>query len=437
MPLGMGMPTAQEGGVFAYILNMLFLFVFFFLMFKLQMYQIVAKLEKAAEDFEALAGTAKRAVVKQCVKGGGKRKKVTRFVNNFADFFVIPPLDADPYGIIHKVEHLLNTSESRFKEGASRIMPQGKTEELADISMSLKGVVGLNQIAKIVRNAVELAKTMKNFQIALIIQMQLPMLEKLAKGELEGTKAFLRRFPIGDAIGPYVIASMADDPGKELAEEMMVSRGRLQGRDIFFVKAKGPGARVGKPGDAVELLLKQNKISRVITIDAAAKLEGEKTGSVAEGVGVAMGGGVNPERVKIEETALKYNVPIDAIAIKMGMEEAIKPLNGKILKGMPEVKASIEDSLDRTPKGSNVIIIGVGNTVGIGNCKADIKDIPARVKQHDAKLKREKLKKRTFLQKLFPQKEEEEEGGQAEIPVTQPGDMGVGMYLLQNKLASL
>ena len=387
--------TNQEGGWMSGVFNLLVMFILFFFIFRLQMYQIIARMERVAVEFEQMVHVSKSRVVRKCVKKGGKRKDVKRYVDSFADFFVIPPLAADPYGIMDKIEHLLDSSEDRFEEAAKIIMPSRDPEDLADAAMALKGVIGMNQLAKIVRHAVELAKKMKNFQIALIIQMQLPLLKRMAKGQMAGTKAFLDRFPIGDSIGPYVAASYLTKAPTEIAKGMVSGKVNIEGRTIFVVKATGPGARVGKPGTGVEKLLKRNRIDRVITVDAAGKLEGEITGSIAEGVGVAMGGGANPERVKIEELCMKQKVPIDAIAIKMGIEEAIMPMNTKILKAADRARESVLDAIRREKKGAKIILVGVGNGVGVGNTKASLKKIPQKIKAREARLKKERDEKRS------------------------------------------
>ncbi|MFC1455083.1 DUF1512 family protein [Candidatus Undinarchaeota archaeon] len=403
MPLGLF--GNSEQGWTANLLNLVVMFILFYFLFKFQMYQIVAKMEIAAVKFEKMANEAKTKVVADCVKRGGKKKKVKKYVDTLADFFVVPPLDADPYGILTKVEHLLNTSEDRFVEASRFMLPGEDVEGQADISMALKGVVGLNQIAKVVRHAVEMAKKMKNFQIALIIQMQLPMLEKMAKGQLEGTKAFLKRFPIGDAIGPYMAATLSKKKPVEIAEGMMLSETTLNKRKIYVLKAMGPGGRVGKPGDAVLNVLNNHKINRMITVDAAAKMEGEKTGTVAQGVGVAMGGGVNPERAKIEVIAQEKKIPIDAIAIKMSIDEAIMPLRGSILNAENDVLEAISESLERTPLNSKILLVGVGNTIGVGNTPDSLKNIASKVKKYDKKRKKELEKKRNKgFRKYLPEK---------------------------------
>lgn len=407
----------NQTSVIGSILNFVFFFIFIFFIQKLFLYQMIAKLEKSAEDLEKMVRVARSKVVKACIKQGQKKADVTEYIKNFSDFFIIPPVDVDPYGILKKLEHVVNTSEDRFVEAAEKLVPNANSEVKADVNMSLKGVIGINQLAKIVRHAVEMAKKMNNFQLAFLIQMQLPFIEKLAKGELEGTKAFLDEHPIGDAIGPYVVASMCERKGKVL-DDMNVCETKLHGRRLILVKAVGPGARVGKPGSAIEKLLKQNKVSRVITVDAAAKLEGEETGSVAEGVGVAMGGGFH-EKAKIEELSTKQGIPMDAIAIKMSMDEAIKPMVLKVVKATPKVMSALETAVKRSPKNATLIVAGIGNTVGVGNTRHDIKGIESAIekkeKEHEARVK---------ARKWWQKKPEDEEGLEQDIegvPVARPG----------------
>jgi len=41
-------------------------------------------------------------------------KRVKESVSNFMNFFISPPVDIDPYGIMKKIEHIMNESERRF-----------------------------------------------------------------------------------------------------------------------------------------------------------------------------------------------------------------------------------------------------------------------------------------------------------------------------------
>jgi hypothetical protein len=124
---------------------------------------------------------------------------------------------------------------------------------------------------------------------------------------------------------------------------------------------------VGKPGDAVKAIAEENegKIANVIMIDGAMKLEGEAVGEVAEGVGAAIGGpGV--DQFKIEEALLKYHLPINAVIIREDIGDAVSPMRKEIFdssdKAIERIKQVI---LEKTKEGDKVIIVGVGNTMGI------------------------------------------------------------------------
>jgi len=258
--------------------------------------------------------------------------------------------------------------------------------------MGFAGGITVHEISKIVRHYVELVKQTKSIQIAMVLQMQLPMIEKIAKGMFKGTGALTEGRPIGDSIGPLVASELiGDKKSKEIEEGVVMTETNIEGRRVFVIKALGPGGRIGYPGKAVKKIIDKERITRVITVDAAAKLEGEKTGSIAEGVGVAMGGpGV--ERSYIEEVVVKNDIPLDSIVIKMSPEQAIEPMRKAIKDSVPNVMNSIKRSMERTKKGDRVIILGVGNSSGIGNSKKEIKKAMELVDAYERKLKAQKKK---------------------------------------------
>jgi hypothetical protein len=101
-------------------------------------------------------------------------------------------------------------------------------------------------------------------------------------------------------------------------------------------------------------------------IDAALKLEGEEPGEVAEGIGAAIGGpGV--EQFKIEESIVEHKIPLDAIIVKQDLGDAVSPMRKEIFDAVdPVIKRIKRLLMERTKKGDNVIIAGIGNTIGIG-----------------------------------------------------------------------
>lgn len=141
---------------------------------------------------------------------------------------------------------------------------------------------------------------------------------------------------------------------------------------------------MGKPGELIKWLIKRRKIARVIMIDAAGKLEGEKSGEVVEGVGAAIGGPPT-EKYKIEKITTKLKIPVDAIAIKESFIEAIKPLHKNLAKGSETAAELVKKGiLERTRPGDTVIVAGIGNTIGIGQRKEELpKEFPTPEKERE------------------------------------------------------
>jgi hypothetical protein len=155
---------------------------------------------------------------------------------------------------------------------------------------------------------------------------------------------------------------------RKVSKDVVVAETLIEGRRVISLKAEGPGGNVGKPGDAIRQIIEENggKIAMVVMVDAALKLEGDKSGEISEGVGAAIGG-PGTERFKIEEEAVKHKTQVYAIIIKESIQEAIAPMKKEIFEGAELALARIKKLIvDRTKEGETVIVAGIGNTVGIG-----------------------------------------------------------------------
>jgi hypothetical protein len=357
------------------------------------------KLEQSAAELDRMALKAENEVVKKLKNVDKKTKKS---IKRFLEFYAIPPVNLDPYGIVKKYDHILTLEKERFNYFVSQIAPEADSEERARIVMGLSGAIELNMIRKIVRHYVELIKKTKSINLAFIIQMQLPFIERIAKSLLKGTEALANGWPIGDSVGPYVAASMIGDvKPMEADEETIVVRKKYKDRELIIIKAKGPGGRTGNPGKVLEKIAQKEKIAKIITVDAAAKLEGERTGEVAEGVGVAMGG-VGVERYEIEEVAVKNKIPLDSIIIKMSQEEAIMPMPKDVLSAVPEAIELVHEAIERTKQKGKIVIIGVGNTSGVGNNAKGLDKTDEVIKYNIKRMElEEKAKKKKFRIPLF------------------------------------
>ena len=178
-------------------------------------------------------------------------------------------------------------------------------------------------IYKVVNHLFLTAKKQNNYPLILPLQMMMPFIMEEAEAMHKAIPAFKMGQPIGDGIGPMVIGKMMLGSKKELiAFQTVLSETEYDGRKLFLLKAEGPGATVGRPGDAVQSIVSKNKLDAIIMVDASLKMEGEESATIAQGFGAAIGG-IGTERFQIEDIATKNKIPIFAIVIKQSIKEAI------------------------------------------------------------------------------------------------------------------
>jgi len=366
--------------------------IFFLFGPRLMVTQTIIKIEKEVTELEEMAEKSKNYVIQSISKKPSPTLKTS--VKNFMEFFAVGPVSIDPYGVIKKLDHIIRNADEKFNYFTRQIAPGFSKEKQKNIKNALQGAITTHQIAKIVRHYLELIKKYKMFQLAMVIQMQIPLITRIAKAAMRATQAFVEGIPIGDSIGPLVAANLVKKDKVKIFEEheFIVAKSKIDGKDVWVSKAEGPGASTGYPGKFLKKFFKKQKIDRIITIDAALRLEGEKTGIVAEGVGVAMGGS-GVDRYEIEEIAVKRNIPLDAVAIKVSQEEALEPMKKEIFDAVPNAIENIKDILKRHKKKERVLIIGVGNSCGIGNSIEELKGLEKKLKTH-IKKKEEKKKKK-------------------------------------------
>ena len=145
----------------------------------------------------------------------------------------------------------------------------------------------------------------------------------------------------------------------------MLSETEYDERKLFLLKAEGPGSTVGRPGDAVDALVAKSKPDIIIMVDAALKMEGEDSAITAQGFGAAIGG-IGTERFQIEDIATKNNIPIFAIVIKQSIKDAITLMTKDIANQAENVRSQVYEMIhENTTPGQSVLLIGVGNTIGI------------------------------------------------------------------------
>ena len=284
------------------------------------------------------------------------------------EYFTIMPVDLDPNGIVRKIQHLIRVRDDTMRAEIRKLVPNADDVTASKLENIVEAITMLNMIYKIVRHFYLLGKKTTSMFFVVQLQMVMPILLQQAEALQKAIDAFKQGQPIGDSIGPMIAGKfMLDKEKRIIAKETVVARDEYNGRNVYFMKALGPGGTVGEPGTAVERLVKDLgiKFKIIIMIDAALKLEGEDTGTVAEGIGAAIGG-IGVEKYQIEEVATRYNIPLHAIIIKQSILDAITVMKREIAESIDKVNASIFRLInEKTREGDNILVIGVGNTLGV------------------------------------------------------------------------
>ncbi len=356
-----------------------FAFIFLLVIFgpRLMITQTVMKLEKDVLELENMASKARKFTVKRFIENPSR--EANEKVKSFMDFFVAVPVSTDPFGIIKKIDAVMRHGNKKHKLFVESLAPGISKTEKMNFSAALAHSSGIQQIAKIMRHYLETIKKYKIFQLAMILQMQFPLIKRMAVALYDSVDAFTKGLPIGDGIGPMVVANMIPSERnvkKIESEEFVYYKTKINGRDVILSKADGPGASIGHPGKFVEYIAKKEKITRIISVDAAMGLEGEKPGSIAEGVGFGMRGSNPVDSFEIEEIATKKGILLDSIAIKQIGEQALQPMRKEILNSMAKTSEKLKEMISLCGKNEKILVIGLGNTCGIGN---DVKSVDKAV----------------------------------------------------------
>lgn len=331
----------------------------------LQSRNILAKLK----ILETYALESKQKTIEYLKTNGSQNPEV--IFNTASEYFIINPVDIEPTDIIKRLDSLLKTQENRFERLIEEALPNADkiTKSLAITSLEISAA--LNQVYKVVRHYLLLGRKTNNWILIMQLDMLMHTLLRQAKSYRQALDVFLEGKPIGDGAGPLVVFNLVklSQPIEEISKDTIYYITSIDEKTVYAIKAKGPQSNVGHPGEAVEKLVEKlmsegKEIGMIITVDAALKLEGEETGSIAEGVGAAIGD-PGPEKIRIERIAAKYGIPLHAIVIKMSFEEAILEMKKQISDGVEKALELIKSLIKNVPKEKAIIIAGIGNTVGI------------------------------------------------------------------------
>jgi hypothetical protein len=367
-----GLLQFPGGDTFSQILNILFYVIFIVFIFygqRIQTYVMLREVEGSLYKLRYIKEEGRKIAIETIKEIGKPQTDPTGRVDKFLEYFTITPQSLDPAGVVWKLEHILDVRDVRFKDEVKIMAPSADETQTNNLENTLEAAMALNYIYKVIRHYYLLGKKTLSLYIIMQIQMILPLIMKEAEAYASALKAFAYGQPIGDGAGALVAAKlMHGHEIRKIPKDNVVATVPIEGRTAYVIKAEGPGGEVGKPGDAIKTIIEENegKIATIVMVDAALKLEGEEVGEVAEGVGAAIGGpGV--DQFKIEESILKYRIPINALIIREDIGDAVSPMRKEIFDSVDKAIERIKQViLERTKEGDKVIIAGAGNTIGIG-----------------------------------------------------------------------
>ena len=342
------------------------IFIFIFYGQRIQLQVTSGEIKKAIKKLELFKNESRSELIDYVKKSMTPRDDPTKKIDRFLDYFTIMPVDMDPNGIVQKVQHIVRAREDFTREHVKSLSPNTSEIELTKVQTLLEIATSLQMIYKVINHLFLTAKKQNNYPLILPLQMMLPFIMEEAEAITKAIPAFKLGQPVGDGIGPMVVGKMMLDSKKEtVAFQTVLAKKEYAGRNLLLLKAEGPGSNVGRPGDAVESIVSGDKPDIIIMVDAALKLEGEDSASTARGFGAAIGG-IGTERFQIEDIATKNNIPIFAIVIKQSVKEAITLMTKDIADKADDVRSQIYEMIqDNTKPGQTVLLIGVGNTMGV------------------------------------------------------------------------
>jgi len=358
--------TGGDSNPFMMLIWFLPIILFVFYGQRIQLIITSREIKKKMSELEQFRNDSRNELIDYVKQKLSPNGDPTQKLDRFFDYFTVMPVDIDPNGIIPKIHHLVRSRDDTTRKQVKSMFSEINTLEITKVQNLLEIVTTLQLLHKVVRHLFLTAKKQNNYPLILPLQMLLPFIMEQAEALKDAIPAFKKGQPIGDGIGPLVVGGMMLDTKKQNAEfETVYSESEFDGRKLILLKAEGPYATVGRPGEATESIVEKLKPDVIIMIDAALKLEGEDTGSIAQGFGAAIGG-IGIDRFKIEAVATKHDIPIFAIVVRQSVKDAITLMKKEISDQTENIRKQVYEMItDNSNPNQTVLIIGVGNTLGI------------------------------------------------------------------------
>ena len=340
--------------------------IFIFYGQRIQLYVTSGEIKKGIKKLDEFREESRDELITYINKHLNPKNNPEKKIDQFLEYFTIMPVDMDPNGIVEKVQHTVRSREDYTREHVRSLFSEIEDTELSKVQTLLEIASSLQMIHKIINHMFLTAKKQNNYPLILPLQMILPFIMEQAEAMKEAIPVFKTGQPVGDGIGPMVVGKMMlNSPKETISFQTSLAKTSFENRNLYLLKAEGPGSTVGRPADALQSIVSENQIDAVIMIDAALKMEGEDSASVARGFGAAIGG-IGTEKFHIEAVATEKQIPIFSIVVKQSVKEAITLMTKEIADQADDVRSQVYEMIkENTKEGQSVVVIGVGNTVGV------------------------------------------------------------------------
>ncbi|OYT68059.1 MAG: hypothetical protein B6U65_00865, partial [Candidatus Wolframiiraptor sp. EX4484-121] len=225
---------------------------------KIQLSYMLRDIEKKLLKLKYFRDEVRKRTIQHLNKYSDENIEVDEGVDRLLGSVVIEPVDKDPYGIMYKLEHIMNTWEETFENEVRALCPKADEKTVKTLTNLVDVARGLDYIYRVIRHYYLLGKKTSNIYIVLQVQMILPQVMEIAKAYRQASYAFAQGQPIGDGVGVLAVAKLVDGMEKktyEIAKDTVVQEALWNGRRLLVLRAKGPGGAVGKPGEGVKKLI--------------------------------------------------------------------------------------------------------------------------------------------------------------------------------------
>lgn len=309
---------------------------------------------------------------------------IKEFILEMLEFFVIPPSEIKN-DIYQKSIFLISQQERRYYELIQSFLPSIVEIELHQIASLLLTTTEINNILKKFRHHLIIKEKTNSYFYILQTASEITQTMIQARTYRLLMDSLLLGYPIGDAIGPVAIKQIVStfDPDFDfqsdnfqiINKEFYCQKIHFEGRNVYCLRAKGPESRVGNPGKAIKTVFQQcmeekQTLKMIISIDAYSKLEVEKSGTIAQGLGVAVGSDSKSffDKYEIEDLAINNEpkINLEAIICRESLEEAVLPMSEEIEAAIPKIIRLLKQIIrTQTQPDETLIVIGIGNALGV------------------------------------------------------------------------